>query len=90
MAFFKQPDEVFLIWKHASEIETIVLTQLFLSIAMSNTQIMRIKFLMSPQSNFQLGGSFQKLKCPSGITNNGQLALSYTYFLFAEPQFLFF
>ena len=34
-------------------------------------------FNAATESNFQLGNSFQKLKCPFGKTNNRQYALSY-------------
>ena len=34
-------------------------------------------FDVAIENNFQLRGSFQKLKCPFRKTNTGQLALSY-------------
>ena len=34
-------------------------------------------FNVAVENNFQLRGSFQKLKCPFRKTNTGQLALSY-------------
>ena len=34
-------------------------------------------FDVAMENNFQLRGSFQKLKCPFRKTNTGQLALSY-------------
>ena len=34
-------------------------------------------FDVAVENNFQLRGSFQKLKCPFCKTNTGQLALSY-------------
>ena len=34
-------------------------------------------FDVTIENNFQLGGSFQKMKCPFRKTNTGQLALSY-------------
>ena len=34
-------------------------------------------FDVARENNFQLRGSFQKLKCPFRKTNTGQLALSY-------------
>ena len=35
-------------------------------------------FDVAVKNNFQLRGSFQKLKCPLRKTNTGQLTLSYT------------
>ena len=34
-------------------------------------------FNVTTESNIQLRGSFQKLRCPFSKTNNGQFALSY-------------
>ena len=52
-----------------------MLIQSLLSISMNN--YLNEVFDVAVENNFQLRGSFQKLKCPFRKTNTGQLALPY-------------
>ena len=51
--------------------------QSFLSISMNSPNYLNEVLDVAIENNFQLRGSFQKLKCPFCKTNTGQLALSY-------------